>query len=267
MKALAAVTLSLVLLGADCDPPGPPAGYCRGAETVPSALDSVIDGIGGIWNTIIGGTISTDRRSTVRVHFGQSYCSGVVLTPHTVLTAAHCGYGAATTHSIRFDDENGTEVQIAADEHLYHPDYQSWIDNNDLEGRKADIMLLFTETTLPPPYTTKFYTSLSADACEELVAQGWGLDEFPDEPATLRESNYMVTNEEARVIRTKQAGWGGICFGDSGGPLYAVLGGGLDSVQVAGITSTTMSQDCLIGSTHVKLSAPVHKTWIGDNVR
>ncbi len=76
-----------------------------------------------------------------------------------------------------------------------------------------------------------------------------------------------LTKEEARVIRTKHAGWSGICFGDSGGPLYAVLGGGLDSVQVAGITSTTMSQDCLIGSTHVKLSAPVHKTWIGDNVR
>jgi hypothetical protein len=95
-----------------------------------------------------------------------------------------------------------------------------------------------------------------------LTAQGWGLDEFPNEPATLRESDYTVTQELDEVIRTKQVGWGGICFGDSGGPLYATV---LGTPQVAGITSTTMSQDCLIGSTHVKA---VHfKTWIEDNVR
>jgi hypothetical protein len=262
MKALAAITLSLVLLGADCDPPELPAGYCSGAETQPGVLDTVIDGIGGVWNTIIGGTISTDRRSTVRVHFGQSYCSGVVISAHTVLTAAHCGYGSTVTHSIRFDDPNGYEVRLASNEHLYHPDYQTWIDNNDLTGRRADIMLLFVTANLPSPYAGTLYTSDDTEDCDSLTAQGWGLDEFPNEPATLRESDYMVTQELDEVIRTKQVGWGGICFGDSGGGLYAIVGG---IPQVAGITSTTMSQDCLVGSTHVK----VHhfKTWVEDNVR
>jgi hypothetical protein len=222
-------------------------------------LDTVVDGISGIWNTIIGGTISTDRRSTVQVLFGGSYCSGVIITPRTILTAAHCGYGT-TTHIIRFKQGGGI-WSVAAPEHLYHPDYQKWIDNGDGLGRLADIMLLFTATDLPPPYASTLYTSDDSGDCESLVAQGLGLSEF-NEPATLRESNYTVTEELDEVIRTKQATWGGICFGDSGGPLYAVVGG---TPQVAGITSTTMSQDCLIGSTHIK--AVHYKTWIEDNVR
>jgi hypothetical protein len=185
----------------------------------------------------------------------------VIIAARTVLTAAHCGYGATTTHTIQFQHQGGL-INIAANEHLYHPDYQTWIDNNDLDGRESDIMLLFTDADLPLPYASTLYASDDTGDCGSLLAMGWGLDEFPNEPATLRESDYMVTDEFDKTIRTKQATWGGICFGDSGGPLYAVV---LGTPQVAGITSTTMSQDCLIGSTHVKA---VHfKTWIEDNVR
>jgi hypothetical protein len=263
MKAILLIALSMVLVGSDCDPPEPPPddSYCSGAE--PGALESLVDGIGGVWNTIIGGEISTDRRSTVQVRFGQSYCSGVIIAPRTVLTAAHCGWGVTTKHTIRFQHEGGI-VEFASNEHLYHPDYQTWIDSNDLNGRQSDIMLLFVTANLPSPYAGTLYRSDDTGDCDSLTAQGWGLDEFPNEPATLRESDYMVTEELDKVIRTKQATWGGICFGDSGGPLYATV---LGTPQVAGITSTTMSQDCLIGSTHVKVSSPVHKTWIEDNVR
>ena len=101
--------------------------------------------------------------------------------------------------------------------------------------------------------------SAGTDGCTELIAQGLGKSEF-NEPPTLRESSYSVVKEDAMVLHTKQINWGGICFGDSGGPLYAVVNGEL---QLAGVTSTTYSQDCLVGGDHVNLR--FYKPWIEGN--
>ena len=274
MRWLPASLLALSLACAsDCEPappPGPPpipeggTAYCHGLDY--TIWDDVVSGVSGVWNTIIDGEISLDRRATVQVFFGQAYCSGVALSPHTVLTAGHCGYNEGLEHRIRID---GQPNFIISNESLVHPDYMKWVNsgNTDFEARKSDLMLLYTDEEIPGPYIalTRLYSNVQASQCYGMIAQGYGKAEVPKPTEELRESKYKITTETDKLIHSLRTDVGKICFGDSGGPLYADVGPG--TLELAGITTTTMSADCLTGGTHVKLAAASHREWLGENVR
>ena len=263
MKRLWLLPLMLLLMAQDCETPPPPANeYCSGAvmRPEPGVLDSLMEGVGGVWNTIIGGTPSTDRRATVKVLFGSAYCTGTVIGKRTVLTAGHCGYASATTHTILIEDGQ----RIASTSHLVHPDYFKWVYKHDLEGRKSDLMLLFTDQDLPGPIVDNLYDSSLAALCTDLLAQGYGQVGEGDTPG-LNESHYTVTWEEDKSLITKQATPGGSCFGDSGSALYALLGDNPVNLKIAGVLSTTASSDCLISATYVK--AEYFREWIAANTR
>jgi hypothetical protein len=247
MKRVALLVLALALFGAECEPappPGPPDTYCQGSPPK-GILDTLLGGITDAYNTIIGGELSTDRRATAFVSIGGTgYCSGTVMSAHTILTAAHC-LGDSMTVTV------GAQ-KFPVGETLRHPAYS--------RAPYNDLALLFVEATLPGPYVYKVYDSARAADCDSLLAQGWGQSETP--AIDLNESGYRVVKENQKTLYTKQIDPGGICFGDSGGPLYAMVG---DETQIAGVTSTTYSNDCLVGGDHVRLSYYI--PWLEENVR
>jgi secreted trypsin-like serine protease len=247
MRWLLVLALALVCMGQDCEPappPGEPNAYCQGTPAK-GVLDSLLDSMSGAYSSIFGGEPSTDRRATALVHLGTGgYCSGTVMTPRTVLTAAHC---LSPDMSVTI----GAQTFQVADT-LRHPDYRSAPYN--------DLALLFFEQDLPGPYVSKVYDAAKATECGGLLAQGWGKSETS--AVDLNESDYRVVKENIKTLYTKQLNTGGICFGDSGGPLYAMVGG---ETQIAGVTSTTYSNDCLIGGDHVRLSYYV--PWLEENTR
>jgi hypothetical protein len=262
--------LALLLMGQNCEPEPPPdnPGFCYGTDSP----DTVLDYLGRTYAAIIDGQVAEDRYGTVRVRFGSSYCSGVIIGAHTVLTAAHCGY-AAGYHNIHLDGY-GSPVVAKSTQRLPHPEYMKYVQsgNQYAEGRKADIMLLYTDEVLPEPYITEMYNPMLTSRCENLLAQGWGRTE--DNPDAckdggtfcLRETDYTVTEDQGKKLYTKLSdkNHGKICFGDSGGPLYAFMQE-RKLPMVAGVTSTTYSTDCLTGSTHT--SAVYYTRWVYDNVR
>lgn len=244
MRAILAL-LALMLVGCPDSPrPQPPPGndYCAGTPP-----PSIFEDIAAKISTIIGGEPSTDRRATALVQIGTSgYCSGTVVGPRTVLTAAHCN--GNTDITVRIDS-----LEFMATDKLVHPDYISF--------PYHDLMLLyFEDNILPGPVVNTVYSAASHEDCTSLVAQGWGKSETA--AIDLNESLYSVVSVSPQTLSTKQVNPGGICFGDSGGPLYAVVGGEL---QIAGVTSTTYSQDCLIGGDHVNLDH--YRQWLTDNIQ
>ena len=118
MRPAMLALVALLLMGQDCEPEPPPPGgptYCKGNEY--TILDQLMDGAGSVWNTIIGGEPSADRRATVQVLFDGSYCSGVAINAHTVLTAGHCGPETTTQHVVRIE---GDPTPYIAAYHVVH---------------------------------------------------------------------------------------------------------------------------------------------------
>jgi Trypsin len=255
---------SLLIMAEDCEQPMPePQGgtaYCYGNDY--SVLDGIQygyekNGLSGAYDSIMQGTSSTDKRATVRVGFGKSYCSGVALNPRIVLTAAHCGYGEETTHRVYLKDD---PLEYRSTKKIVHPDYLEYVKTGNYEFRKADLMLLYMDDPVPAPYVSTIYNSSLAKFCHGLVAQGWGKWEQPE--LDLRESKYIITQESEKLLTSRNAPEGKVCYGDSGGPLYADVAG---VPQLAGITSTAIGTDCLVGANHVKLS--FFQDWINLNMQ
>jgi len=286
MRFLPLLLVALMLMGQDdCEPepPGPTKIFCQGsAGSV--LLDDVNKLIDSALAAIKHGTPSVDRRGTVKINFDGYSCSGTIIGAHTVATAAHCGW---TSDEHRISLEQGGPVIATSTEKLYHPDYPKYEANGDLVAREADVMLLYTDDVLPPTetgatgqptYVQIYQHELESKHCDDLIAQGFGQAEDPIEypcpdgkAVCLREARYTVNAVDTgymvptgRLLRTGEFNPGKICFGDSGGPLYALTPNG---PKLAGITSTTASADCEVHSHHVHAGNTEIKQWIMSNTR
>lgn len=265
MKRLLVLLTGFILLTAQsCEPAPPPPtdNYCAGTVqgTVFNGLTEFVDNAtGDSLNTIVGGELSTDRRATVHVFFGSSYCTGTAISPRVVITAGHCGY--AVEHDVRIEGKT-----YHSSKQTVYPDYLAFTEGTNPLGRQSDIQLLHMDEDIPGPYARYGYIHQAmAPHCTSLKAQGWGQDEFPETGPQLRESDYRVKSVNGAKLITEQATWGGICFGDSGGPLYVVeTSTGEELLYVVGAASTTADKTCEHGSTHTNVSH--FKNWIDANM-
>ena len=186
---------------------------------------------------IIDGEPSVDRRSTVYVQTVKGMCTGTIVGPHTVLTAAHCD--GVTDISV---DQVGW---FEAVDELQHPEYNF---------PRHDLLLAYFDEPLPGPYAELGTLPLS---CSVLIAQGYG-------QGSGGELHERTVVDHTRTAGTIFAGES-TCYGDSGGGLWAA---GFHGDVLVGVASFGLNGDCIGGvNGWVDLTTDGHPEWLAENIR
>lgn len=179
---------------------------------------------------IIGGTLST-RENVVAVTaiFNKettAFCTGTVIAPTIVLTAAHCVVpprkGAEVEVLVSFGnvlDDDGLGFNVTYTTRTFiHPMYETHSENGD--GYDMAVIELPEPIRVKP---AKLNTRPLPKDLATVIQHGFGRDK----DGATGTKRLIVADVNEISEREFGAGWSGnqVCKGDSGGPSFASFGG------------------------------------------
>lgn len=220
-----------------------------------------------------------------------SSCTGTIISENTILTAAHCVPERAGRGAISFTNNvscatQSVKVSRPVTSHSVHPKYKY---GQAVYGATNDIALIRFSGGLPAGYKKRDLPSYDYRLKKEarLVLAGYGQANYNDETSSgvLRykysSAKQIVTSvhytlEDLQInlpntILIKQYE-GGVCSGDSGGPLYVQEPYGkltLLGITSAGLDDRTrnakMANPC--AGTAAFADVRTHLKWISSQMR
>jgi secreted trypsin-like serine protease len=200
----------------------------------------------------VNGAIDTTETSVVALHIASAngvqndaLCSGTVVSPHVVMTAAHClspDVVGPVDHVDIFLGDNPFDPQEAVDTSLfvtassttYDPDFSK-------TAATHDIAVVVSPTPLAPAPIALNHDSLGTNDLNtpvHVVGFGESDGNNPNSAGPRRSADtviFGVDDEHVRLVNV-------ICEGDSGGPTLMTKNG---KTVVIGVHSFTTTQNCV----------------------
>ena len=163
----------------------------------------------------------------------QESCSGTIITPTRILTAAHCiksNSGDAVGGAAFIE---GTQVSITGA--IAHPSYSF---NTSSYPRDVAIIGLKTATNIAP---LPIIASTTVSLGEEFAAYGYGDTQRSEASLTDLESTFLIVSgvEDSAFSSSIGSDNQSVCSGDSGGPAVINVNG---QFGIVGITSLGISE-------------------------
>ena len=186
---------------------------------------------------IVGGNTDTGDPGVVVMIAQQpgsmlgSLCSASIVSPHTVLTAAHCVSPAIVGATAEFAVYLGPDINNAGNNDFlavkathFNPDF----DAKDLMNG-ADVGLLVMKDTLPVTPLAMSFTALEQSMVGQparMVGYGKssGNDGNGDSAGIKRQATTTMGALSEKLVRFGTGGTN-TCEGDSGGPAFMTMGG------------------------------------------
>ena len=186
-----------------------------------------------------GADCAPERSSVVRLDLRNSSgdsvggCSGTVVGPRVVLTAAHClDETVAVVHV-----SSGSGSPVVAASFVFYPGYR-------FNAAGFDVGVVRMAEDLPRK-AVPILTSRPGRVGETAIVAGWGLDQNGT-TSFLRAGSTTLSAVTVDILRTLYAPpSSSVCQGDSGGPIMLSESG---TWNLAGITSATSTSLCNTGT-------------------
>ncbi|MCJ2055953.1 trypsin-like serine protease [Methylobacterium sp. J-048] len=197
---------------------------------------------------IVGGAEAPAGGAVMVLSSNGGVCTGVVLAPDTVLTAAHC-VAAGREHRVHFRDESGAPVLVEVSGRAIHPGYDAGAASG--RRRSIDLALLRTATPLPPFFAPVTLSAALPRAGERLTLAGYGAARAgdPRSTGTYRSVALPVIEPHgpSRILVWLKGDAAGGCQGDSGGPITGPDGAVLALAAWIGGACGGLTQGVLVG--------------------
>jgi hypothetical protein len=197
---------------------------------------------------------------------GSGFCTGIVLAPRIVLTAAHCLH-AAPDMLVHYRDAEGQPILVRVVSTSIHPMYR--VDAVKRRVVSIDAGLVETATPLPTAFRAAALSEGDPPAVGEaatVVGYGIGREGEAKSGGALRAADLRVREPASQILlwATDSGDAGaGACSGDSGGPIFAADG----KTVVAMVAWTSGAKGHKCGSiTQGPLLAPLRE-WIAAEMK
>lgn len=176
---------------------------------------------------------------------GKSLCSGTLIEPQVVLTAAHCVYGLGGPFQIAVNGKTLNDGLLYDINAVWtHPRYDAFTNQND-------VALLHVKKAVNVSRLGSLPANSGKNTIKKYTIAGWGTNQNYDitsqmhvlnlDDQTVASRKFFKSSFNpntmigaGRFFKSERI-YGGGCTGDSGGPLYQGVNGG--NRVIVGITS------------------------------